>query len=102
MGTPRGGGDTLSCTQGRGMFKPFSAMVAMQGSLLLAAGEEGSVGSRESQKPLTFFLCCFPSFGVGLSQDSLDPLRSKYRPLYTQHQQDPTLARGWGIPGLVT
>ncbi|KAL2295428.1 hypothetical protein Nmel_017841 [Mimus melanotis] len=25
-------------------------------------------------------LCCFPSFGVGLSQDSLDPLRSNIKP----------------------
>lgn len=40
-------------------------------------GEEfGEVGA--DQKPLTLPGAVFPSFGVGLSQDSLDPLRSKY------------------------
>lgn len=81
--------------------QPFSAVGAMQGPCCLQQVRREMLGVGESEVTDSS-LCCFPSFGVGLSQDSLDPLRSKYRPLHTRHQQDPTLARGWGIPGLVT
>lgn len=45
-------------------------------------------------------LCCSHSFGVALSQDSLDPLRSKYKtpPLCWA---DPCPGKGWGNPGFV-
>lgn len=58
MGTPRGWGDTVGWAGG--VQQPFSALVAMQGSLLFAAGEEGNVGSGDGQKALTLPCAVFP------------------------------------------
>lgn len=52
-------------------------------NLLAALWKGHSGGCRwvwEDQGVLTVFSLLFPSFGVGRSQGSLDPLRSKYKP----------------------
>lgn len=72
------------------------------GCLWFAAGGERNLGRGGDQKPLTLPGAVFPSFGVGLSQDSLDPLRSKYE----THTPPPPccawdpLGEGPGQPGL--
>lgn len=95
--------DTMSCTGGRGMLSSHSQpWWQCRGSLLSAAGEEGNFGSGESQKPLT--LPCavspvlewaYPRTAWTLSGVSTDPSIPGTR-------QGPALARGCGIPGVVT
>lgn len=100
------GGDTepqARAAQGTGgMFAGPLVVVGMQGGLwglpavCSRGGEEFGRGESEAADPS---LCCFPSFGVGLSQDSLDPLRSKYKtPLLCRAR--PPLGKGLGWSGL--
>ena len=84
------------------MFTSPVAVVAMQGGLWGLPGVcsmwgGGVWGGSEAADSC---LCCSPSFGVGLSQDSLDPLRSKYETPPLCRAGPPHLGKGLGRPGL--